>query len=114
MSNNIQQQRDALDNKLAEMGYVHPEDTDNTPSTYKAYNETGKVYVSQTHDTYATFDIDKTPTEETQKNDICPNCDQKAVYSCGCPIGEMMCKNNHMWYFVQGRGVVIGDPHENE
>ena len=114
----IERARNTLDAQLASMGYQHPSGnpSNGQGSVYKAYNENkdGDVYVSQDQGVYATFNADKKTHQEVQKTDICPVCDQKAMYACNCPIGEMMCKNNHMWYVEKTGKVVLGDPHENE
>jgi len=111
---NIQQARESLDAKLAAMGYVQPENNSGGGGTYKVYDEKAKdAYVSsQNHGSYATFgnEVDT----EVQKTDSCPACDEKAVYSCHCEIGELMCANNHMWYVKKNGEVVLGDPHEDE
>ena len=117
MSHNIDQQRKDLDAKLAEIGYQHPEQNSQGASLYKIYAEDGTdTYVSQHQDPYATFNTDQPELKQNQvhKTDICPTCEEKASYSCPCPVGEMMCKKGHMWYVQKNGTVVLGDPHEGD
>lgn len=112
MSNNIEEARRSLDRKLADMGYQHPTTDNQNRNIYKTYKESGDdTYVSQEYTRYATFNANEQKEIEKPENDICPLCDTKALYRCGCEIGEMMCKQNHMWYYTMQGEVKIGDPH---
>jgi hypothetical protein len=105
MSNNDEKSRENL--KI--VGYEHPTDTNSFTNTYKVYSEDSKdVYVSQTQDTYAKFD-----NNSSSRINICTKCEHKALYVCPCPIGEMMCKNNHMWYTTKQGIIVFEDPHQS-
>lgn len=107
--------RKELDN-LSAKGYIHPTKT-NIPinNPYMAYSQDTKgEYFSQTFDPYATFNSSQQSTKEVQKNDICPVCNGKAMFSCSCSLSDMMCKNGHIWFVLKNGFVKIGDPHENE
>lgn len=119
---------------LAEKGYVHPTNNNysNTPQ-YMGYNTD---YFTQTYDTYATVNTeesDNTNLDQVQSNNvqsnnvqsngqqphkstliICPVCDVKASYKCGCCLGDLMCKNGHVWYMYKNGQIALGDPHEDE
>lgn len=109
----IERARNSLDAKLSEMGYVHPESTNsNSGDGYKMYNKEGEsTYVSQDYNRYATFDTKQ--SGDVQKTDICPSCETKALYSCDCEFGDMMCTNGHMWYVQKDGKVIVGDPHKD-
>lgn len=105
--------RKELDEKLAKQGYEHPEnDQKQSFSAYKVYSETSQdIYVSQNYDPYAKYnDIE----QNIEKPDICPICQKKAMYSCSCDVGELMCENAHAWYILTNGQVVVGDPHEKD
>jgi hypothetical protein len=111
MSNEAEQARNSVDAKLKNIGYEHPENNNTSYSPYKAYSESGDVYVSQQGTIYSTFE-EKITQKNTRPANICPVCEGKAAYVCPCKVGEKMCKNNHMWYFTKDGNVVVGDPHE--
>jgi len=107
--------RNELEQKLAKQGYQHPETPAQNVSAYQKYSD-GKgndPYTSQVYDPYATFDTEDKP-KVTQKSDICPVCQQKALYTCECADGEFMCSAGHAWYFLVSGKLVIGDPHEED
>lgn len=111
----IDHARNSLDAQLTSMGYVHPDTNNQTGGGYKTYSQTSdNVYVSRSFDQYATFNTKTDAKQQVQKTDVCPSCDNKAMYSCRCPVGEMMCKNNHMWYVEKNGKLVMGDPHEKD
>lgn len=114
--------RNNIDQKLKESGYVHPEtDNTNTDPTYMSYKE-GDFYVSNnTYSTYANFntDVEKTDSKGNkvsakQTLTICPICDTKAYYSCDCEYKDLMCKNKHVWFLTETGKLVIGDPHSDD
>lgn len=39
--------------------------------------------------------------------DTCPSCGRPAVVSCGCPVNEMRCGNNHQWLREQGGALTV-------
>jgi hypothetical protein len=106
--------RKDLDSKLASKGYVHPTTNNTSSSPYMAYSDENKGdYFSQNFDPYATFNSNQL-IKEVQKTDFCPVCNFKAMYSCNCPLSDMMCKNGHIWFVQKNGSTHIGDPHENE
>lgn len=107
--------RKMAQDRLESLGYVHPENDNTGLSQYKACDLLAEdnIYVTQTTSPYATFNSEIN-TEEVHNTDICPMCDSKASYSCGCPHKEFLCKNGHMWYTIKGGKIVIGDPHAGE
>jgi hypothetical protein len=118
---NPEEAQKKLDEQLAKMGYVHPTDASNSRQPqYMAYSVTddqknhgmGEYQSNKPYDPYATFNSEN--TSDTQHTDICPVCDKKAMYSCNCSSGDMMCKEGHIWFVLQNGLVKIGDPHENE
>ena len=108
-----------IDSQLSKMGYVHPTEVHSSRQPqYMGYSqektgEMGDYLSSKPYDPYATFNADET-VNDTQRNDICPTCDQKAMYSCNCSLADMMCKQGHIWFVLKNGTVKIGDPHENE
>lgn len=116
--------RNNIDQKLKESGYVHPEtDNCNTDPTYMSYNNDNKgdTYVSgNSSNPYANFsaDIEKTDSKGNkitkQILSICPICDTKAYYSCECEYKDLMCKNKHVWFITDTGKLVIGDPHSDD
>lgn len=112
--------RTDLDAKLASLGYVHP-DTPQMPraTQYKTINVTDeKAQYESSNKTdvpYKNFSQKEDLQNEIHKTDICPKCNEKALYICECNrYGDMMCKNNHIWYITKDGQLSIGDPHENE
>jgi hypothetical protein len=106
-------------NKLDILGYVHPETLKyNKNDPYKTINvkdEKG-IYVSSSklNDPYNRLSI--TPEKnEVQKNNICPSCQEEALFICSCEeFKDLMCKNNHYWW-INSEGITMkGDPHEND
>ena len=111
-----------VDSQLSKMGYEHP--TESNSSRHNQYmnysvSEDQKTsgmgeYTAPTfYDPYASFNADE-KTNDTQKTDICPVCDQKAMYSCNCLDADMMCKQGHIWFVLKNGTVKVGDPHEDE
>lgn len=121
---NPEEARKNLDAKLSQMGYVHPaEAASSRQPQYMSYSVTEEQkkkeqygdYISQKpFDPYATFDTENPPKNETQKTDICPMCDKKAMYSCSCSLQDMMCAKGHIWFVLKNGTIKIGDPHEDE
>lgn len=111
-----------IDAQLAKMGYVHPtEGNSSRQPQYMGYSVSddqkalgmGEYLAPKPYDPYAVFNAENSGAN-TDHTDICPLCDEKAMYSCSCPFLDMMCKQGHIW-FVQKNGTVkIGDPHEDE
>ena len=101
--NNIKNSRQSVDDKLKSMGYVHPENPKSlTTSVYKSFDEEKKIYKKNNYSSYSTMNYSL----------LCPECNEKALYKCDCVIGELLCKNNHMWYTEKTGIIVLGDPHK--
>ena len=97
--------RSEVDQKLTDMGYVHPTNDNRDTNPYKQYSEQGEnVYISNGSGN---------PYGVLGKDDVCPECYNKALYKCPCPIGEFMCSLNHMWYVKNGK-VISEDPHKKK
>lgn len=110
---NSQQEREELDRKLAKLGYEHPAENNHHKNEYMSYSTDSKdVYTSTSHNTYSSFSTEEQP-QQVQKPTICPKCDQMPLYFCPCKVGEMMCKDSHMWYVKKDGIVVSGDPHSD-
>lgn len=46
---------------------------------------------------------------EKSERDICPICHLKAKRQCKCPIGDMVCENNHSWFYCPAdNNLIIG------
>lgn len=114
--------RRGLDAKLAEKGYVHPESSNwSKQPQYMSYSYTdeqkkksdmGEYGSSSTnYDPYSTFNSEIN-TSESQRNNICPFCDQKAMYECNCDLNDMMCAKGHIWYITKKGEIQLGDPHK--
>lgn len=126
MSNEDQARR-AAEAKLAEKGYVHPtsDNYSNNPQ-YMAYSNDN--YVSQNYDVYASYNTEENEIKGSNQNSnqvkqsnrfkstpkLCPVCEEKATYSCSCPMNDLMCKKGHIWYSLNNGKVVVGDPHEDD
>lgn len=115
---NPEEARKNLDAKLSQIGYVHPTESDiSRQPQYMAYSVTDELkkngdYVSQkAFDPYATFDTENSSKEQPN---ICPMCEQKAMYSCSCSLQDMMCSKGHVWFVLKNGTIKIGDPHEEE
>jgi hypothetical protein len=111
-----------LDAQLAKMGYVHPTEADSSRQPqYMAYSVTddqktsgmGEYKSHKPYYPYATFNAEET-VSDTQRTDICPLCDLKALYSCSCSLSDMMCKQGHIWFVLKNGTVKIGDPHKDD
>lgn len=120
---NPKEAKEKLDTKLAQMGYVHPTQSDNSRQPqYMSYSVTEEQkkkdqygdYISQkSFDPYATFDSEEIK-KEIQSTNICPVCENKAMYSCSCSLQDMMCAYGHIWFVLKNGKISIRDPHENE
>jgi hypothetical protein len=117
---NPEEARKNLDDQLSKMGYIHPENGDDSRfSKYMSYSVSEEQkknngygdYVSQsTLDPYATFN-EKVNVGSNQY--LCPECSLPAVYECDCTYYDVMCKNLHVWYTKDGK-LISGDPHADE
>lgn len=113
MTDNVDKARNALDQKLADMGYEHPDSPGNRDNIYMSYSKDGDdPYVSHDVDQYATYTSHD--LHDTENTNICPTCEEKAMYACDCEHKDMMCKNNHIWFVRTNGQVVKGDPHEDD
>lgn len=105
--------REELQLKLSKIGYEHPSQNNHILSPYKVYNtenQNTETYSSNSYDIYSKFNS----TDTVSSCNICPVCDNKAIYICECDgFKDRMCKKGHIWY-NKGKNVIIGNPHENE
>jgi hypothetical protein len=106
------------DSKKPIIGYIHPEEVNmSRHPQYMAYSvskeQKNGEYISQkSFDPYSTFNTEI--TQKTHVTNICPLCEGKSLYSCSCPLQDMMCVKNHIWYVMKNGIIKIGDPHEGE
>ena len=91
-------------------GYQHPETLNKkSDKIYKTFNpgtDSKDPYVKPSKTSvYATF------TEKDTKFN-CPECGDKALYSCNCQYKDKACKNNHIWFTDLDGTIRNGDPHD--
>lgn len=109
---------DTVERTLKSMGYVHPSSPKQTPK-YKVINvedEKGKYKTSNNSVTpYKSFTQSTDLTNLSVKESNCPVCFTTPLFICECTeYKDMMCKNNHIWYFDSKGQVIIQDPHEDD
>lgn len=115
-----------VDKHLQNVGYSHPETTNINKSLYKIYSgDSNSVYKSTNsaniyrtkENAYETDEngneiISSSTNSSVPKEEICPVCQTPALFKCPCKeYGELLCKNNHYWYFKDNTKIV-GDPHK--
>lgn len=122
---NNEDARKIAEARLAEKGYVHPENSNystNNPQ-YMAYNDSKEtdVYVTQNNDVYASYNTEEDETKTTNKPSkksftpkYCPVCERQATFSCSCPLLDVMCDKGHIWYSLSTGKIIVGDPHADE
>lgn len=106
-------------NNLNISGYVHPDSTTFFTSSvkdkyYKVYDEENtdkKSYDKagpSSSKKYSSF------SEKISELYSCPECGEKAKYTCDCELEEKECKKGHIWYKNKEGKICMGDPHAND
>lgn len=108
---------DSVERTLKSMGYVHPSSPKQTPK-YKVINiedEKGKYKTSdKSVNPYKSFSQSTNTSDFVSKASTCPVCFTDPLFICECAeYKDMMCKNNHIWYYDAKGQVILQDPHEN-
>lgn len=107
---------DSVERNLKNMGYVHPSSPKQTPK-YKVINVDDKKgkYKTSNYSVNPYKKFSQSTTDIIPKESTCPICFTDPLFRCECTeYKDMMCINNHIWYYDKQGQVVIKDPHEND
>ena len=93
-------------------GYVHPETSSSVPlgtSSYKTFTEGQKP---KKKEKFGTIQGGTHYSKAVFSEELCPDCNGPAIFTCNCAYNDKKCENGHIWYTDRSGKLKAGNPHK--